>query len=190
MSNVNANVTPGYTPVADAQGRYLMTPDRWLLLGTPSVVVPLDDSVATADVQDAAITEAKLGPQTTDGLHPGRVARATYDFDEHGGAQGSILLGVTIPDNAIIKRTFYHVITAVTSGGAAEINFQAEGVEDLLADEVLGTAGTVGIHDGIQDGAGSNMVICTAARQLTMVIKVADLTAGVLVLFCEYVVSD
>ena len=60
MSTIAASVTAGYTFVADAENKIQPTKDRLNLLGTPSVTVPLSDSVATADLKDNAVTAAKL----------------------------------------------------------------------------------------------------------------------------------
>lgn len=61
MSTKNANVTPGKIFVPDAQGRILLTIDDLNRLGAPTVTMENTDGVATEDIQDLAVTEAKLG---------------------------------------------------------------------------------------------------------------------------------
>lgn len=130
-----------------------------------------------------------------DGDHRIHIARATYSFAEHGGgygAPGVMYLGVWLPNNAVITRSYIEVITAITSAGAAQIAFSVttDDVSGILGAAILGTNGTVGYHEGIQTGTAANFSTkTTGPRQLTMDITVADLTAGVAVLFCEYVVT-
>jgi len=82
------------------------------------------------------------------------------------------------------------VLTQLTSGGSAQISFGAESAVDIQTAAVLGTHGTAGFHEGIQDGAATNFSKTTGAKNLTMTVTVADLTAGKLMLFVEYVVSE
>lgn len=61
MSTTNTNVTPGKIFVPDSQGRVLLTIDDLNRLGAPTVTIEKTDSIASEDIQDAAIVEAKLG---------------------------------------------------------------------------------------------------------------------------------
>lgn len=141
-----------------------------------------------------AVTEPKLGVPNADSLMAARVARATYDFNEHGGSIGDVQLGVTLPDNAIITRTWYEVLNTLTSAtDAATIALKAEGAGDLKAAVAISDGADpwdAGRHDGIQDGAVANMVKTTDARVLVATIAVEAVTAGKFVVFAEYVVSD
>ena len=146
------------------------------------------------------IDEAMLVVLTGDGLHAKRVAKATYSYAEHGGAVGTIGLGVTLPDNAVVVRTYYEVITTLTSNSAndaATISF------DIPTDDAAGlvaataiSAGTntwdAGYHEGIQDGTAAAFAVkTTAARELSVTIGVEDIdAAGIVVFFCEYVVTQ
>ena len=142
-----------------------------------------------------AVPPDEVPDMAVDGDHRIHIARATYSFAEHGGtfgAPGVIHLGVFLPDNAVITRSYIEVTTAITSGGAAQIAFSVlvNDVSGILGAAVLGTNGTAGYHEGIQTGTAANFSTkTTAERELTMDITVADLNAGVAVLFCEYVVT-
>lgn len=146
---------------------------------------------ADADVMDLEkFPESKLADYGADGLHPKRVARATYDFAEHGGAQGDIGLGVTLPDKAVIVKAYFDVITPMASaGGTGTIALKSEGAGDLLIAVDADTL-AAGLHDCIPTGAAANMIKLTANRELTATIGTEDLTAGKFVLFVEYVASD
>lgn len=126
----------------------------------------------------------------TDGQKMLHVARATYDFSSDGGLQGAIGLGVFLPDNAVVKRCYYDVETAFTSGGAATVSLDSEGTGDLKADEAIATGYSSGQHDGDPDGTAANMVKMTAKNEVTMTISTADLTAGKAHFYVEYVHSS
>ncbi len=145
------------------------------------------------------VNDDKLELYNIDALHAGRIARATYDFDEHGGAQGVIGLGVTLPDNAIVTRAWYEVLTTLQSGGGGAATVSI----DIPTDDVAGIVAAIaisdgtnpwaaGLHDAIQTGTLANFAEkCTAARQISITVAGGqDLTAGKFILFAEYVVSD
>lgn len=142
-----------------------------------------------------AVPPDEVPSMTSDGDHRIHIARATYSFAEHGGAFGApgvIQLGVFLPDNAVVVRSWFEVTTAVTSGGAAQIALSIIGddVSGIIGPAVLGTNGTAGYHEGIQTGTSANFSTkTTAERELSLDITVANLDAGVLILFCEYVVT-
>ena len=161
-------------------------------------VVIAKDGVAT--IQAAAVDETMLSSYAADGLHTKRIAKATYSYAEHGGTVSTIGLGVTLPDNAIVVRTFYEVITTLTSNSAndaATISF------DIPTDDAAGlvaataiSAGTntwdAGYHEGIQDGTAAAFAVkTTATRELSVTIGVEDIdAAGIVDFFCEYVVTE
>ena len=139
-----------------------------------------------------------LADMAVDGLNEKRIAKATYSFAEHGGAVSTIGLGVTLPDNARVTRTWYEVLTTLTSNAAndaATVNFHiptddTDGLVAAVAISAGGNAWDAGLHEGIQDGAAANMSEkTTAARELSVTIGVEAIdAAGIVVFFCEYVV--
>ena len=139
-----------------------------------------------------AVPPGEVPDYGVDGDHRIRTARATYSFAEHGGAVSVIGLGVFLPDNAVVVRSWWEVTDAVTSGAAAQISFSipTDDVDGISAAAVLGTQGTLGYHEGLQLGtAASFSTKTTAERELSMEVTVAPLTAGILILFCDYVVT-
>ena len=181
----------------------------WLSRWAFQVAALAADAIGRAAMEDGYVNEAKLGAlavsegklasSSADGLHPPRIARATYDFAVLGGAQGVIALGVTLPDNAIVTRSWLEVITTLQSGGGDAATVSV----DIPTDDVAGIVAAIaisdgtdpwdaGLQEGIQDGAAANYATkTTAARELSITVAGGqDLTAGKFVLFCEYVVSD
>lgn len=165
-------------------------------------------AVATDDIGTAAKMNLKLETvleadletghsYAADGLNEKRVARATYDFAEHGGAISTIGLGVTLPDNAIVVRAFYEVLTTLTSAGdtaTIAVTIPTDDVAGIVAATAINAGGNVwdaGHHEAIQTGTAATFSEkCTAARELSVTIAVQAVTAGKFILWCEYVISD
>lgn len=165
-------------------------------------------AVATDDLITAAKMNSKLetveaatletgASSGADGLNQKKIARATYDFDDDGGAVSTITLGTTLPNNALVTRSFYEVLTTLESSGddaTIALNITSDDVAGILAAIAI-TDGTdpwdAGNHEGIQTGTAANFATkTTAARLLSMTIAVEAVTAGKFILWCEYVVSD
>lgn len=112
-----------------------------------------------------------------------------YDFADDGGAQGDITLGY-IPINSVIKHSAYDVVTAFTSGGAATIalGIATDDAVGIKAQQAYNHADyAAGYHDGIQDGTAANFsTVTTNNRAIVLTIGTADITAGKLILYIEY----
>jgi len=129
-------------------------------------------------------------PAGVDGVTFHGLARATYDFAEHGGVKDTdIGLGVTLPDNAVIVKGFGDVITAcVSAGGAGTIALKANTANDLLAAVDADTLS--GLIDLIPIDTVATMVKLTDDREITVNIGTENLTAGKIVFFLQYVLSE
>ena len=151
-------------------------------------------------IVSGAVEESMIVVPNVDALNVKRVARATYDYTEHGGAVSTIGLGVTLPDNAIVTRTYYEVITTLTSNAAtddATVSFDipVDDVAGLVAATAINAGGNIwdaGYHDGVQDGTAAAFAVkTTGARELSVTIGVEAIDApGIVVFFCEYVVTE
>lgn len=158
------------------------------------------DKTGALTIGAGTVDEAMLVVPSGDGLHAKRIAKATYSFAEHGGAVSTIGLGVTLPDNAIVVRTFYEVITTLTSnagtdGATISFDIPTNDVAGLVAATAISAGGNIwdaGYHEGIQDGAAANFAVkTTAARELSVTIGVEAIdAAGIVDFFCEYVVTE
>jgi len=153
----------------------------------------LDSSISTLNSATAAgaVTEDKLAVPTADGLNAYRVARATWDFAEHGGAQTAIGLGVTLPAKSVIEHAYFYTVTQVVDGGAGTGALSCEDANNLYsaADVTGNAAGT--LVEGIADGDVANFVTGIAnACELTWTIAGANATAGKLNFYVRYQVHD
>jgi hypothetical protein len=104
----------------------------------------------------------------------------TWDFSEDGGAVGDIEFDTQIPAGAIVTDVWSDVVTAATSGGAADYKIQA-GSTDLVASTDFDDAGSgidaTGVDKLTLDGSAEGIKV-SAASELKFVIETAALTAG------------
>jgi hypothetical protein len=114
-----------------------------------------------------------------------KVARGDYSFAVDGGTVSTIaLMGATnIPSGAVVIGGYIDITTTLTSGGAATIAVQVEGAGDIVAATAVAswTAGLKNIlpADTTASLSAATRVKTTAARDISIVIATAALTAGV-----------
>jgi len=121
-----------------------------------------------------------------------RVARVRSSFAADGGAVSTIALAgsTIIPANAVILGGFVDVVTVPTSGGAATIAIQAEAANDVVLAALISGApwSSVGRKSVIPVFTGASSLRTTVARDVSAVIGVAALTAGVFDVYLIYAV--
>lgn len=107
--------------------------------------------------------------------------RGRWDFSVDGGAVSTIAItSEKIPANMYILGGFVEVDTAVTSGGAGTLAVQVESAGDIVAAAAVSGApwSTTGRKSVIPVFTGATTVKTTAARDISVVIAAAALTAG------------
>ena len=157
-------------------------------------------STGVTTIANLAVTEGKLSAYTADALHANRIARATFDFAVDGGTHNADYdMGADLPDNAVITRAWYEVMTTFESSTDAAvfgIGLPTDDAQGIVAFASIssGTPFDAGYHEAIQTGTAANFAEKTTdARAVTFNLSSTadgDLTAGKLVLFMEYVESD
>ncbi len=130
-----------------------------------------------------------------DGIHNQMIARATYDFTEHGGAIGAHGLGVRLPAKSVVTKAWYEVLTTCTTAGsdAGTMALSIESANDLVAAIAVSDASNpwdAGFHACIPDGTVANFKKTTAEREITATIAVQAFTAGKFVVYLEYYISE
>jgi hypothetical protein len=161
---------------------------RALLAGVSGDVIPV-------------LIETRLGTLLDDSESGRRrVGVVRFEFDPSANALlrpiATYTLDQTLPNKAIVTRSFYEVITTFTSAtDAATIALQNAQVANAYKSAVAISNGANpwddGYHEGIQDGTAANFAAkLTAERAITIAVAVEALTAGKLVGWLEYVVSD
>lgn len=117
--------------------------------------------------------------------------RGRWDFAVDGGAIGAIVTTAEkIPAGAYILGGFVEVDTAVTSGGAGTLAVQVEAANDIVNAAAVSGApwSTTGRKSVIPVFTGATTVLTTVARDISVVIAAAALTAGVVDVVLFYVV--
>ena len=110
-----------------------------------------------------------------------RCAKATYDFDVHGGATGTAQgLGVIIPNGAIVKSVTGNVITTLASDGSATIAINL-GATEVNAATAFDHADYVSV-----DQHFSTLTVLAADSEVNLDIATAALTGGKYDIFVEY----
>lgn len=171
---------PGiFKPVVDFTG-------GWKIGGT----------AVTSSAAELNLLAGVTGP-AADGLGLFRVARATYDFAEHGGAISAISLGVTIPDNAIVCGGFVDVVTTCTSAGAdaGTMALHVQSANDIVSAIAISNGGNPwdeGLHAIVPKAntPESTGIKLTAARAITATIAGQAFTAGKFVVYLYYLQGD
>lgn len=119
-----------------------------------------------------------------------QVYRGDYSFAVDGGAVSTIALtgGTIIPSGAILLAAYIEVVTPPTSGGAATIAVQVESAGDVQAAAAVSGApwSTTGVKLSSARTFAAAPVKTTAARDISIVIATATLTAGA---FRVYVIT-
>lgn len=154
-------------------------------------------AVTAAKIGAAAVAESKLAAPNADGLHAMRVARFTYDFAVQGGAVGTIDLAVTLPDKSVVLDGMVDVVTTFTTAGAdagtIAITMGAQAANMIVSAVAVSDGSNpwdAGLHAIVPLGTAATAVKLTAARAVRVVVGGQAVTAGKLVGFLRYVVSD
>ena len=207
---IDADLIAGVTATA-AELNLLDTATAGTVVASKALIVGANKNLDTLTIADSglklgagagtAVTSTAAELNLLDGLvAPGvdgasivRVAQATYDFAEHGGAVGAIDLGVTIPDNAIILDGMVDVITTCTTAGAdaGTMAIHVEGAGDIVAAVAVSAAADwdAGLRPIIPANTSITAVKTAAPRQVTATIAVQDFTAGKFIVYLRYVQS-
>ena len=128
-----------------------------------------------------------------------QVLAATYDVAVDGGThESSYGLGVSLPDNAVVTRTWYEVFTNFSSAtGAASVGLSipTDDAQGLVAFAIISATAAnfaAGYHEGIQVGSAATFAEkTTAEREITFdIASTENLLGGKGTFFIEYVVTE
>lgn len=126
-------------------------------------------------------------------LREGQVT-CTYDFSVDGGAIGAITLNdtATLPDNAVITGITYDVITTCTSSSDAATIALTVPTDGALTTAIAISNGANPWDAGPHLGSVITPIArkTTAERDLQITVAVEDLTAGKIVFYVSYFVSE
>ena len=128
---------------------------------------------------------------SVDGNSSGRIARVTYDVAVDTGTIGAHLLGLSLPANSIITRSWFYTVTQFVDAGAGTVAISCEDANNIYsAADITGIAGGA-FTSGVQDDAIGNFTGSIAAScEVTATVATAAQSAGKLILFIEYTVVE
>jgi len=111
------------------------------------------------------------------------------------GAAAAYGLGITIPANAIMVRSWFYTVTQFVDAGSGTVALSCETANNIFsAADITGNADGV-LVDGVQqafatfDGTGAAGILGSAC-ELTATVATAAQTAGKLILFVEYLIAE
>lgn len=152
--------------------------------GTAGAVNYVNEGTSTS----CTFVSSTLGTGSVVGLNVARKAIGHYKFADDGGGVGSIGLGATLPDNAIITGATIDVITGLTSGGSATvaIGVPTDDPDCIMAATAFNNAA---LAQGVRNVTLNAVAKTSAARELSIVVATAALTAGEFYVIVDYVVT-
>lgn len=139
------------------------------------------------------VTEAMIAAPETNARGLLRVARATFDPSGDSSVRpiGTYSLGVSLPANAIIVRSYMRTKTAFQSSSSqAQVSFFCETAGNIALSRFATSLSQGTVIDGFNSGTASVMKNITAACNISATVTGEALTAGKLNLFVEYVVAE
>lgn len=150
-----------------------------------------------------AANEAQLGTlvaeggergSVTNGHQPHQILIGEYDFETMSGSSlVTSELGVSLPDNAIITRSYLDVVTALVGGNGASITVSAtkltENPENIFAGTLISSM-SVGIKEGVSTGTAATMQKMDGAAGIRLKMNKGVLTAGKLKVYIHYVMGE
>ena len=128
-----------------------------------------------------------------------QVLAATYEVAVDGGThESSYGLGVSLPDNAVVTRTWYEVFTnfsSATGASSVGLSIPTDDAQGLVAFAIISATAAnfaAGYHEGIQVGSAATFAEkTTAEREITFdIASTEDLLGGKGTFFIEYVVTE
>lgn len=170
--------------------------------GSGAVVVGQYIPEAAADGTD--LPDAVAGEDVRVFLFANKARRADakhsvkFTYDVSGGDDGTAgthATGVFLPDNAVVIKSLIDVITTFTDGASDTATIALGTASEVTIDAAIAISdGTnpwdAGIRDGDHDGAGANAEKTTSEQQINVTTATATITAGKLVCFVDYYISE
>ena len=128
---------------------------------------------------------------SADGQYVRHLAQATYNFAVQTGGVNSYDLGVTIPKNAIIEKSWLWSITKPTTSASGTLAFNCNSYPLFKAATAAASYASAGAAiDGIETGTAANMSAVSANCDIKAQIATGALTAGKVTIYVEYVIHQ
>ena len=162
--------------------------DGNVLVGNGSNVGAAVTLSGDATIDNTGVVSLSGFDHSTEGLEKiEKVAVVDYDFSAEGGSQGTIGLGTSLPDNAVVTKVIEDITTDYNSSGNTGTLKLVLPTDGDLSSNVTADGSNAGVSSVLPSGTP---VKTTAARELSVTIATEDLTAGVSRFFVFYVESN
>ncbi len=154
----------------------------------PSWISKLVGEVSINKYGQTSITEEASDGETTYGL---KVARFVYDVAVDGGAVGPHTLETQLPAKAVIKQSWYKIITQFSDSGSGTVALSCEDANNILtAGDITGISANA-ITTGASTGSAATMVRgIGSACNITATVAGVTQDTGKLVGWVEYVIEN
>lgn len=153
--------------------------------------IPEVDARFNALEQGNHLQNNKFPMGSTDGHWVQQEAQATYDFAAQTGAIGTYDLGVSIPKNAVVTRSYLYSITQPTTSASGTLAWYCGTYQLFKVATAAASYGAAGAAiEGTQTGTAANMSTVSGNCDVKAVIATGALTAGKVTLFVNYVVHQ
>lgn len=123
-----------------------------------------------------------------DGHYVEQLAQASYNFSTVGGAAGVYSLGVSLPANAIITKSWVDYVTQVF-GTSPKLGFECQTAQNIYNPVDPHTFASGTLKDGTQTGPAANMSTITAKCNISARVQGA-IASGLATVYIEYVVHQ
>jgi hypothetical protein len=117
------------------------------------------------------------------------IAYGAWDYTKTGGAIADHEVGITLPNNAIVRRAWFSTIENPSLSGLPTIAFKVQSAADLKA-ATAANGWAADVIDGALDGTVGAYVKLTAQRKVYATIASAAATKGKIEVFIDYVLSN
>lgn len=125
------------------------------------------------------------------GQDAARRAKALYDPAVNNSATSTNGLGVYLPKNAVIVRSWYYVRTATTGNPAARVAFQCEDANNIKTATDMTAYSADTIVEGASTGAASAFVTSIGDQcQISAVLTSSTMSTGQIEIYVDYVIHD
>ena len=118
-----------------------------------------------------------------------RAFKTLRRFSTFTGATNTYDLGVSIPANAIIQRSFIYSLTQPTTSASGTLAFYCQNAGDILTTTAAAAYASAGASiDGASTGSASTFKYTTAKCDIHAVVATGALTAGKVTAVVRYTV--
>ncbi len=125
------------------------------------------------------------------GIEGQRLVKAVYDTAIHQSATSTNGLGVFLPKNAVITRSWMYTRTAMSGNPNAKIAIQCEDANNIKTSTDLTTLAVDSITEGASTGAASAFVTnILNSCEISAVLVGNTMSTGALEIYINYVVHD